>query len=96
MKKALALILALALSLSLFGCSPAEAPEDSPTLEGMARRLRPERSSATKATSTTWSVSCPASITGSTALSAWRMLETPWVLLLSIQAKPTLMWPVDR
>ena len=28
MKKALALILALALSLSLFGCSPAEAPED--------------------------------------------------------------------
>lgn len=34
MKKALALILALALSLSLFGCSPAEAPEDSPNAGG--------------------------------------------------------------
>lgn len=48
MKKALALILALALSLSLFGCSPAEAPEDSPQRwrgwhAGFGRSVRRQR-----------------------------------------------------
>ena len=91
MKKALALILALALSLSLFGCSPAEAPEDSPNAGGDGTQA----SAGAFVGNESDEYYMVSFLSG---IDYWKHcfegMETPWVLLLSIPAKPTLMWPV--